>query len=128
MALVRRIGVVFGIAFTFGGILGFVPGVIKDDMYLGIFRVNDAHNLLHLASGALFFVASAIGARLTRWWLILFGTLYAVMAGEGLKVGTGMICGCISNNRADAWGHAGLATAMLLAGLLVPAAHERPAR
>jgi hypothetical protein len=28
--VVRRLGILFGIAFLFGGILGFVPGVIKE--------------------------------------------------------------------------------------------------
>lgn len=35
-------------------------------------------------------------------------------------VGDGKIFGVISNNRYDAWGHAGLALAMLLIGFAIP--------
>src|ERR1043166_7603763 len=119
MASIRQLGIFFGIAFMFGGLLGFFPGVIKNEMYLGIFRVNAVHNLLHLGSGALFLVASAIGPRIARLWFLAFGTVYGVMAAEGLRVGTGIICGCVSNNRNDAWGNAGMALSMFLIGILV---------
>src|SRR5213079_2810898 len=102
-----------GSAFLFGGLLGFVPGVIKDGLYFGIFMVNTPHNILHIVSGALFLVASMLGTGVTRLWFQIFGIVYAAMAVVGFKVGAGMICGMISNNRYDAWGHAGLALAML---------------
>ena len=41
------------------------------------------------------------------------------MAAMGFAVGDGMICGLISNNRYDSWGHAGLALAMLMIGFAV---------
>jgi hypothetical protein len=31
-AMIKTLGILFGIAFLFGGILGFVPGVTKDEM------------------------------------------------------------------------------------------------
>jgi len=34
----------------------------------------------------------------------------------GFEVGEGLICGVISNNQYDAWGHAVLALGMLLVG------------
>jgi hypothetical protein len=114
--MLKRLGLFFGIAFLFGGILGFVPGVIKDGMYFGIFMVNTPHNILHIVSGVIFIIASMVGPRAARLWFQMFGIVYAAMALWGLKVGTGMICGVISNNRYDAWGHAVLALAMLLIG------------
>ena len=102
--------------FLFGGILGFVPGVIKDGMYFGIFMVNTPHNILHIASGTIFLIASMSGAGAARLWFQIFGIAYAAMTVIGLKVGDGMILGLISNNRYDAWGHAVLALAMLLIG------------
>jgi hypothetical protein len=44
--MIRRLGILMGSAFLFGGLLGYVPGVVKDGMYLGIFMVNAPHNLL----------------------------------------------------------------------------------
>ncbi len=114
--MIRRLGIFMGSAFLFGGLLGFVPGVVENGLYLGIFMVNVPHNILHIVSGAVFLIASTIGAGITRLWFQVFGSVYAAMAIWGLYVGDGMICGVISNNRYDAWGHAGLAFAMLLIG------------
>jgi len=114
------LGIAFGIAFLFGGVLGFVPGVTKDGMYFGIFMVNTPHNILHIASGTMFLAASMAGARLACLWFQIFGALYAAIAVTGFVVGDGLIFGLISNNLYDAWGHAGLALAMLCIGFAVP--------
>jgi hypothetical protein len=117
--LVKTLGMLMGSLFLLGGILGFVPGVIKDDMYLVIFMVNTPHNLLHIASGAIFLIASMFGAKSARLWFQIFGTFYAAITVMGFIVGDGMIFGLISNNRYDAWGHAGLALIMLLIGFSI---------
>jgi hypothetical protein len=117
---VRTLGVGSGLLFLLGGILGFVPGVTKDGMFLGIFMVNTPHGIVHLASGAIFLIASMAGARFTRLWFQIFGILYGAAAAIGFKVGDGMIFGLISNNRYDSWGHAALALVMLLIGFAVP--------
>jgi Domain of unknown function (DUF4383) len=114
--MIRRLGVIFGIAFLFGGVLGFVPGVIRDGMYFGIFMVNTPHNILHIVSGSIFLIASMFGSGPARLWFQIFGAFYAAITVMGFVVGNGMIFGLISNNRVDAWGHAGLALAMLLIG------------
>ena len=114
--MIRRLGVAMGGLFLLGGLLGFIPGVIKDNMYLGIFMVNTAHNLLHIASGTFFLVAAMFSETLTTWWFRIFGAFYAAMAIMGFVVGNGTILGLISNNMYDAWGHAGLALIMLVIG------------
>jgi hypothetical protein len=118
--VVKSLGIFMGSAFLFGGLLGFVPGVVKDGMYLGVFMVNTPHNILHIASGAVFLIASMIGAGAARFWFQVFGPVYAAMAAWGFQVGDGIICGIISNNRYDSWGHAALALAMLLIGFALP--------
>jgi hypothetical protein len=118
--MVRRLGVFFGAAFLFGGVLGFVPGVVNDGMYFGIFMVNTPHDILHIVSGTLFLLASIAGAGLTRLWFQIFGAVYTAIAVAGFIVGDGMVFGFISNNLYDAWGHAGLALAMLLIGFAMP--------
>jgi hypothetical protein len=118
--MMKRLGIFMGSAFLFGGLLGFVPGVVKDGLYLGVFMVNTPHNILHVASGAIFLLASILGSWAARLWFQIFGVVYAAMAGWGFYVGDGMICGVISNNRYDSWGHAGLALMMLLIGFAIP--------
>jgi hypothetical protein len=126
--VIRTLGFIIGGAFLFGGALGFVPGVVQNNLYLGVFMVNTPHNFLHIASGLIFLLASFFGPGPARLWFQIFGMLYAVMAAWGFKVGVGMICGVISNNPYDSWGHAGLALGMLLIGFAVPSRSLRPAR
>jgi hypothetical protein len=114
--MIRMLGFVFGFAFLFGGVLGFVPGVTNDGMYFGIFMVNTPHNILHIVSGATFLIASVLGERFARLWFQAFGVLYGALAAIGFVVGQGMLFGLISNNLYDASGHAGLALVMLLIG------------
>ncbi len=114
--MVKVFGIIFGVAFLLGGALGFIPGVTEDGMYFGVFMVNTPHNILHIASGSIFLIASMAGARLAQLWFQIFGSFYAVIAVTGFIVGDGMIFGLISNNRYDAWGHAGLALTMLPIG------------
>ena len=118
--MIRTLGIVWGILFLIGGILGFVPGVTKDGLYFGIFIVNTPHNLLHVASGAILLIASMAGAGAARLWFQIFGLVYAAMTLWGFWVGDGMICGIISNNIYDSWGHAALALMMLLIGFAIP--------
>jgi len=119
-AIMKTLGILFGILFLFGGILGFVPGITKGGMFLGIFMVNTPHGILHLVSGALFLLASLAGPGFARLWFRTFGLAYAAVAAIGFQVGDGLIFGLISNNQCDAWGHAGLALAMLLIGFAIP--------
>jgi hypothetical protein len=118
--MLKTLGMISGILFLLGGILGFVPRVTDDDMFLGIFMVNTAHSIVHIASGAIFLIASMSGARAARLWFQIFGIVYAAVALMGFKVGDGMILGVISNNRYDSWGHAVLALVMLLIGFAIP--------
>jgi hypothetical protein len=118
--MVKTLGVIFGILFLLGGILGFVPGITKDDMFLGIFMVNTMHDFVHIASGVIFLIASMAGSGTARLWFQIFGSVYAALALMGFMAGNGMIFNLISNNRNDAWGHAALALLLLLIGFATP--------
>src|SRR5690349_7135046 len=89
-AMVQRLGMIMGILFLIGGILAFVPGVTKDGMYFGVFMVNTAHNIMHIVSGAIFLLASMLGAKPARVWFLLFGTIYAALSGIGFFLGDGL--------------------------------------
>ena len=118
--MTKTFGILFGIVFLAVGILGFVPGITKDDMLLGIFMVNKMHSIVHIASGAVFLLASMAGAGAASLWFKIFGLVYAVVAILGFMNPNGMLLGMISNNPADTWLHVVLAAAMLLIGFAVP--------
>src|SRR2546421_10182873 len=118
--MAKSLGMLFGLVFLAVGILGFVPGVTKDDMLLGIFMVNAAHSVVHIVSGAIFLFASMSGAGAARLWFQIFGVVYALVAVMGFVVGNGMIFGLISNNTNDTWLHVVLAVAMLAIGFGTP--------
>src|SRR2546423_13182772 len=122
--MVKTMAVLFGVVFLLVGILGFVPAVTKDQMLLGIFHVNTAHNAVHLLSGvvALFAGMTSVGA--SRIYFKIFGLVYGAVAVMGfLNPGDTMLLGLISNNTADTWLHVRIAAVSLLLGFM-PASSE----
>ena len=87
-------------------------------MLLGIFHVNLAHNIVHLASGAVFLLCGLAGAGPSRTFFKIFGLVYALVAILGFMKGDGMLLGCVANNMADVWLHVGLAVVMLFFGFV----------
>ena len=123
--MVKTMAVLFGVVFLLIGILGFVPGATKDEMLLGIFHVNAAHNVVHLLSGAvaLFCGMTSVGA--SRNYFRIFGLVYALVAVLGfLNPGDTMLLGLISNNQATTWLHVVIAAVSLLLGFM-PASADR---
>lgn len=116
--MLRKLGLLWGFLFLLGGILGFVPGITKDDMFLGFFMVNTPHNILHIASGLIFLLAAAFGVRAVRSWFIIFGVFYAALSVIGFAVGDGLIFGLISNSKIDSWGHGFLGLVLFLTGFV----------
>src|SRR5437763_13610840 len=114
--MAKSLGMLFGLVFLAVGILGFVPGVTKDDMLLGIFMVNATHSVVHIVSGAIFLFASMSGAGAARLWFQIFGVVYALVAGLGFVFGNGMIFRFVSNNSKDNWIHVVLTVAVLPIG------------
>jgi hypothetical protein len=114
--MIKSAAILFGLVFLVVGILGFVPSITKDEMLLGIFHVNLAHNIVHLASGAVFLLCGLAGAGPSRMFFRIFGIVYAVVAALGFYYGDQPILGIVSNNMADVWLHVGLAVVMLIIG------------
>ena len=114
--MIKTAALVFGIVFLLIGILGFVTGVAPDGMLLGIFHVNVAHNVVHIASGIIFLIASMAGAGAPRAWFQIFGIVYAIVAIWGFAVGSGNTLWVVANNPADTWLHVVLAVVMLYLG------------
>jgi len=85
-------------------------------MLLGIFHVNFAHNIVHLASGAVFLLCGMAGAGPSRMFFKIFGIVYALVAALGFYYGDQPILGIVSNNMPDVWLHVVLAVVMLFLG------------
>lgn len=116
--MITRLAVIWGILFLLGGILGFVPGITQDQMFLGFFMVNTPHNILHIASGVLFLIASILGPQAAQGWFYLFGVFYTAVGLIGFEVGNGLMFNLISNTLVDSGGHVFLGLTLLLIGFL----------
>ena len=121
--MVKTAAILFGVVFLLVGILGFVPAVTKDQMLLGIFHVNAAHNCVHLLSGVVALLAGMTSLGAARMYFRIFGLVYGLVAVMGFFVGDGMLLGLISNNTADTWLHVGIAAVSLILGFM-PASAE----
>ena len=114
--MIKGAAILFGLVFLVVGILGFVPAATTNEMLLGIFHVNTAHNFVHLASGAVFLICGLVGTGPSRTFFQIFGVVYALVAVLGFYYGDQPILGLISNNMADVWLHVVLALVMLFLG------------
>jgi len=122
--MAKTMAVLFGLVFLVVGILGFVPAVTKDEMLLGIFHVNTAHNAVHLLSGIVALICGMMGVGASRMYFKLFGLVYAAVAVMGfLNPGDVKLLGLISNNMADTWLHVAIAAVSLIIGFM-PASAE----
>lgn len=129
----------FGVVFLLVGILGFVPGVTSnvdqlaagghhsEAELLGLFQVSVLHNVVHLLFGVAG-LAAAARPRLAPAYLVGGGVVYAVLTVYGLVVDQSFKANFVPLNTADNWLHAGLAVAMVLAGVGVGAALRKGAR
>jgi len=115
--MVKSAAILFGIVFLLIGILGFVPAVTPSNgMLLGIFHVNTAHNIVHLASGIVFLLCGMAGAGPSQTFFRIFGIIYALVAILGFFYGEDALLGIVANNTADTWLHVVLAVVMLFLG------------
>jgi len=115
--MVKTAATLFGIVFLAIGILGFVPGITSDQMLLGIFMVNPAHSVVHIASGIVALLCAMSGAGASRVYFQIFGIVYGLVAILGFVQGNAILLGMISNNNADTWLHTGIAVVSLFLGL-----------
>ena len=122
--MVKSAAILFGIVFLVVGILGFVPAATPPmadgggGMLLNLFHVNTAHNIVHLASGAVFLLCGLAGSGPSRTFFKIFGIVYALVAILGFMKGDGLLLGMVANNMADVWLHVFLAVAMLYLGFM----------
>jgi hypothetical protein len=118
--MLKKVALVFGVVFTLVGILGFVPGITVPGengmgLLLGLFMVDAVHNWVHILSG-LTGLAASTSAKYSKWYLIGFGAVYALVTLLGL-LGMNPVLGFIHVNAADNVLHLVLTIGLLGAGL-----------
>jgi len=120
--MIKAAAILFGLVFLVVGICGFFPNITTPmpdgdgGMLLGIFHVNLAHNIIHLASGAVFLLCGLAGAGPSRTFFRIFGIVYLLVAVLGYMNGDKPILGMVANNMNDVWLHVALAAVMLFLG------------
>ena len=91
------------------GALGFVPGVTKEGMLLGVFHVDPLHNLVHLVTGGALWYASSAEEPGAGGLLKALAVVYGLVTVLGFMAGDGAVLGLMANNMADNFLHLGLA-------------------
>lgn len=115
----KRIAVIFGILFAAAGVLGFVPAVNPGGKLLGIFDVNGAHNLVHIATGVVALIVGFASDKASRLFFQVFGIVYAAVAALGFYYGDQPLLGIVSSNVADTWLHVVVALISLYLGFMM---------
>jgi hypothetical protein len=99
--MIRNVAIIIAVAFLLGGIIGFVEAP-RGGLLLGTFAVDEMHNIIHLASGALGLIAVALGR--SKLYLQAIGVIYLLVGILGLIPGAmnrGMLLGLFHVNSAD---------------------------
>ena len=113
MSKSKLIATLFGAAFLGAGLLGFIPNPIVGDGAL--FHTNAVHNLVHLLTGAAFFIGvfALDRAKLT---LQAIGLAYVGVTILGFLTPGDMLLGIVHINTADKFLHLFLAVPITAAG------------
>jgi hypothetical protein len=101
---VKHWAVIFGIFFVVVGILGFVPGCTPMGMLFGTFKVNGAHNFLHLITGIVALWVG-LGKGSAKTFFKVFGIVYVILGLLGFLADPNDVLGMFASNNADNWVH-----------------------
>ena len=126
MAL-KKLAVIFGVIFVVVGVLGWIPALNPDGKLLGLFEVNNAHDLVHLATGIVAIIAGMSSDKASKTFFQVFGVIYAVVAVLGFFTGDAPLLGIVSNNAADSALHVVVAVVALYLGFGMRVAAAPPA-
>jgi hypothetical protein len=77
--MLRIFAIVFGVAFIFAGVAGFIPSFLTDGQLFGFFEVNSMHNIVHIVSGVIAIMA-ATSFKYTKYYFRIIGIVYILVA------------------------------------------------
>jgi hypothetical protein len=124
----KRIALIVGIALLAAGIAGFVPALCPEGLLFGLFAVDPAHNIFHIATGIFGIAMALAGEAQSITYFRLVGIVYLVLMGLGIVSGRGGELMGMAHNTADIWLHAGIAALALALGFLRGGATLPPGR
>lgn len=109
-SLIKPITWLFGIIFIIIGILGYFMHPV-----VGLFAVNNLHNIVHVLSGIIALVAAGMGTGAARSYLVIFGLVYAAVTIAGF-LDFRLITDALMINSADNWLHLLITVIFLVVG------------
>ena len=77
--MTRILAILFGIAFIFIGVAGFVPDFTPDGLLFGYFTPHPMHNIVHIVTGVIA-IMCATSYNLARLYFQIFGVIYMALA------------------------------------------------
>jgi len=80
--MLRLFAILFGIAFIFAGVAGFLPAFTIHGYLFDFFEVDTMHNIVHIVSGVLAIMAST-SFKYTKLYFLIFGIIYLLVAIAG---------------------------------------------
>ena len=114
--MLRTLAIIVGLALIGFGIVGFMPSITTDDMIFGMFKTNTAHNVVHIASGAIAIWTGLASSYAAKLFFAIFGIIWSLVAIVGFMHGDQNILGLIANNRANSWLHLAMGVVSLFLG------------
>lgn len=114
--MLKTIAIIFGLVIFIVGVLGYFPEITPDGMLLGIFHVNNLHNIIHLVTGVIAFFCGLNSTDASRVFFKVFGLIYTLVALLGFYYMNNPIFGLIANNLADAILHLVIGVVALILG------------
>ncbi len=115
--LVKPITWIFGVVLLIVGVLGYMQNPV-----LGLFAVDNIHNIIHLASGIVALAAAATSYQNSRMYLMVFGLVYALVTILGFLSPNGVVLNLITVNTADNYLHLAISIVTLVIGFGSPKA------
>jgi Domain of unknown function (DUF4383) len=103
----RAFGIVLGVIFIVGGILGFFITSVtpftstQGSTVIGLFEVNPLHTLIHLALGIVLLITGLVGPRTSRIANLLVGVIFAILGIFGFAVLANQSINIFAINGAD---------------------------
>jgi uncharacterized protein DUF4383 len=122
----KTAAILLGLVFLAVGLLGYVDNPIVGSSEKAMFHTDSIHNIVHIASGALFLLLALVAPAAVGGFLKLFGLVYLVIGIVGMvQIGSQdmiKLFGFLMVNKLDNYLHIALGVIIFLAGFLRPRA------
>lgn len=111
--MLRTVASIFGIGFIVAGVLGYSSFFAPNGMLLGVFAIDNMHNIVHIVSGIVALLA-AMNEKYAQLYLQIFGVVYGLVAALGFTMDGNVLM--MHMNMADNFLHLAIALIALYFG------------